>query len=314
MVKVAIAGGSGHIGRTLVDAIKETTSHEVLILSRKPNPEVEAETRVPVIDVDYSDVNALTRLLEEQRIHTVVSAITMMQVGFGQENNEISLIRAADASTFTKRMIATDWGFPHHEGQIAYLASIGPKLEAHKFLKSVKNIKSTIVQNGYLMDYWGMPTIKSHMQSSTLILDIPNNSAGIPGTGDEAVIFSYSGDVANLVAALLDSDDWDPVSHVVGDKLTWHEFLRLAEDVKGTNFDVSYDSIDKLKQGQITELPGHVPTYPFFPKEALQSILAGVSLMMAEGSLDYETPKTLNERFPSIKTMKVREMLEQAWR
>jgi nucleoside-diphosphate-sugar epimerase len=35
MVKVAIAGGSGGVGRTIVEALKDQKTHEFIILSRK---------------------------------------------------------------------------------------------------------------------------------------------------------------------------------------------------------------------------------------------------------------------------------------
>lgn len=62
--------------------------------------------------MDYTDVEAVTRVLEENNVHTVVSAIMMMSNG-GPPPREIELIRAADASKVTKRMISSDWGPPH---------------------------------------------------------------------------------------------------------------------------------------------------------------------------------------------------------
>ena len=38
MVYVAVAGGTGNVGRTLVDAIVETGRHEVFVISRKVSP------------------------------------------------------------------------------------------------------------------------------------------------------------------------------------------------------------------------------------------------------------------------------------
>ena len=35
MVNVAIAGGTGHIGRTIVDVLGEDPGHKAIILSRK---------------------------------------------------------------------------------------------------------------------------------------------------------------------------------------------------------------------------------------------------------------------------------------
>ncbi|KAL5603571.1 hypothetical protein FOVSG1_006321 [Fusarium oxysporum f. sp. vasinfectum] len=312
MHTVAVAGGTGHLGRTLIEAIRATGQHKVLAFSRKANAKLEAEMGVPFIAVDYANVEALTNILEEHGVHTVVSALTMMPTGDSQELSEIPLIRAANASQVTKRIISSDWGFPHVQEHVSRLSSVGPKLEAQAVLKTT-NLETTVVQNGYFMDYWGMPGVKSYMQPSTLILDIPNAAAGIPGTGDTPVIFTHTTDVARFVAALLNSDNWDPVSYVVGDKVTWNEFLRLAEQVRGIKFEVAYDSIETLQQGKITELPGHVPVYPFFPKEALQSVLGSIACFMAEGALNYETPTTLNERFPEIKPMTVEDMLQKAW-
>lgn len=35
MVCVAIAGGTGHVGRTLIDELVESKKHEVFVLARK---------------------------------------------------------------------------------------------------------------------------------------------------------------------------------------------------------------------------------------------------------------------------------------
>ncbi|KAH7127739.1 hypothetical protein B0J13DRAFT_645737 [Dactylonectria estremocensis] len=313
MPTVAVAGGTGHIGRTLVEAIQGAGKHKVLILSRQPKPELEDELGVPIIVVDYSNVEALANILEAHDVHIVVSALTMMSMSGAPGPSEIPLIRAVDASKVTKRIVSSDWGFPHTPENAAGLSSIGPKLEAQAVLKTMSNLVSTVVQNGYFMDYWGVPVVKSYMQPSTSILDIPNAAAGIPGTGNEPIIFSHTTDVAKFVAALLDSDEWDPVSYVVGDKLTWNEFLGFAEDVRGVKFDVAYDDIEKLRNGEITELPGQVAIYPFYPKEALQKVLAGIECFMAEGAFNYETPTTLNEKFPNFQPIKVKDMLQKAW-
>ena len=41
MVNVAVLGGSGHVGKTIVDALKEHPSHTVIVLGRQvrvPHP------------------------------------------------------------------------------------------------------------------------------------------------------------------------------------------------------------------------------------------------------------------------------------
>jgi hypothetical protein len=60
--------------------------------------------------VDYSNVESLTKVLEDNDVHTVISALTMLPTEGSP--HEIELIHAADASKSTKRMISSDWGKP----------------------------------------------------------------------------------------------------------------------------------------------------------------------------------------------------------
>nr|BAB01487.1 unnamed protein product [Verticillium dahliae]BAB01488.1 unnamed protein product [Verticillium dahliae] len=120
MAIIAVAGGTGNLGRTLAKAIIATGKHEVRILGRKPNPNLEKSLGVPIIPVDYTDIVATTKILEDNNIHTIVSAIAMLV--FGDAPPEVDLIRAADASNTTKRFIASGWGIPHTREKPANLS------------------------------------------------------------------------------------------------------------------------------------------------------------------------------------------------
>ena len=323
---------------------------------QKPNPELEAELKTPIIVVDFADVESLTRVLEDNNIHTVVSAINMLHLVHlgGHGPREIELIRAADASKTTKRMISSDWGPPHikeydlpprpplflgafnanmtrrHESQ---LASVGPKFLAKEELKKVTDLETTYVQHGFFLDYYGLPNIRSHMAPALMILDIPNDAAAIPGSGNTAVMFPHTTDVAKFVTLMLDLDKWDSVTYVEGDRVTWNEFVHLAEEAKGerhpllptlrpgavanyvpgTKFNVKYDSVESLEKGETTELPGQLAIYPFFPKEALQGMAATFGLWFEQGVLGFMPEKSLNEQFPEVTTWKVKDFLQEAW-
>lgn len=97
----------------------------------------------------------------------------------------------------------------------------------------MKNLETTYVHNGFVLDYWGVPMLATNMTPATVVLDIPNNAAAIPGSGDTPGIFTHTADLAKFVALMLDQQKWDPVTHVLGDRVTWNEFLRLAEEVRG---------------------------------------------------------------------------------
>lgn len=97
------------------------------------------------------------------------------------------------------------------------------------------SLQWTEIAPGYFLDYWGMPYIKTYLTSMAPVIDMKNATAAIPGSGDEPVAFSYSFDVAKVVAELLNLSEWQDTTYIIGDKLTWNDFLSLAEDAKGTS-------------------------------------------------------------------------------
>ena len=58
--------------------------------------------------VDYNDVEQLTKTLEENNVHTVISAIVMFDPAAAQA--EVNLVAAAAKSSPTKRFVASNWG------------------------------------------------------------------------------------------------------------------------------------------------------------------------------------------------------------
>jgi hypothetical protein len=81
----------------------------------------------------------------------------------------------------------------------------------------------------------------------------------------------------------------------------------------GSKFSVTYDSLQKLKSGEVTELPSHHTAYPYFPKPILQSVFSKFGLYVIEGLFDMPEERSLNKRYPEIKTKTVRECIS-AWK
>jgi len=219
----------------IVEALLATGKHTVKIISRKPNAALEAETGAPILAVDYSDVDAIVKLLEEENnIDTAISGSAMHGIN-GSRPSEVELIQAADKSKTTKRMISSEWGGPVKEEDIGAIPSIVYKWEAQKALDATTDLEYTVAHNGFFMDYWGIPGVKSNMARSPPVnwLDVANNAASIPGSGNVPSVFTHTTDVARFVAALLDAPKWEKETFVYGDKVTWNEFLKLAEEAKG---------------------------------------------------------------------------------
>ncbi|KAI8680826.1 NAD(P)-bd-dom domain-containing protein [Fusarium sp. Ph1] len=308
MTTVLVAGGTGSIGRAIVEALAEQGKFDVIVLGRRANAELEALLGARVIATDYGNVDGLVSILEENKVDTVISALG----GLAPPDAEKALIHAAEASSVTRRFIPSVFGVQYRPDQ-AWFPAAQAKLAAMSELEGT-NLEWTIVCNGFFLDYWGMPKVKSYLSPMTLFIDAASKEAAIPGSGNTPVVFTYSHDVAKFTAALLTLDKWEKKSYVIGTKLSLNEFLQLAEEVRGTEFKKTHDSLELLKEGKITELPGHRYAYEHFPKEALQGMLATFGILFDEGQFDFKPERSLNDIFPEIKPVSAKKMLEIGWK
>ncbi|KFY43847.1 hypothetical protein V494_01784 [Pseudogymnoascus sp. VKM F-4513 (FW-928)] len=312
MITVAVAGGTGGIGRAIVEAIAEGGKHKIIVLARKSDEELAARLGAPIIAVDYFNVPELTQTLEKHGVHTVISTINMRTTE--GEPPEIELIRAADASKSTKRMISSEWGIPLGPEEIEKQVQVARKYRAKAAMEKTKDLETTVVYNGYFFDYYVAPQIKTYLGPATLFVDVEHDAASIPGDGMNPVVYSHTSDVGRLVNASLDLKKWEPETYIVCDKVTLNEFVQLAEAAKGTKFKVAYDTAEDLKAGNWTDLPGQVAAYSYFPRDQFKGFIVPYSLLLVDGAFDLKPETTLNDMFPKIKTSTVKELLEKAWK
>ncbi|KAH7153443.1 hypothetical protein EDB81DRAFT_455426 [Dactylonectria macrodidyma] len=311
MVTIAVAGGTRGIGRAIAEAVDRHDNYEVKILSRSPNLELQTKTGIEVIVVDYGNIQALTEVLEVNKVDTVISTLFVTFDGTPQVN----LVRASEASKYTRRFIPSIWGIPYSKEQvIERQMDIGKsKLEAVEELEK-STLEYTLFYVGYFLDFWGYPRVKSYQRQNIIAVDIENNTAAIPGKGDTPVVFTHTLDVAEFVVAALGLPKWDRESYVIGDAVTWNEFLAIAEEVKGQKFTVTHDDLNLLLSGKITELPSHPSLYTQMPKEAIQSLFATFGVWFEKGMFNLQPNDTLNKVFPYIKARTVREVLTAGWK
>ncbi|KNB20193.1 hypothetical protein FOXG_17172 [Fusarium oxysporum f. sp. lycopersici 4287] len=306
MPVVAIAGGTASVGRFIVEETIVDGKFEVIVLSRKANPALEKELGARILPIDYSDPDSIATLLEENHVDTVISALG----GHTPPEQELGLIQAAAKSKATKRYIPSVWGIKYRP-EHSWFPIAAAKLSLFDALEKT-DLEWTVVANGFFLDYWGAPNLKTYLDHMTIVLDIPGRKAVIPGNPNQPLVFTYTKDVGNFTAKLLTLEKWEPVSYIIGDRLTWKEFTQLSEEATGDKFEVTYDSVDLLKSGKITELPSHEALYPFFPKPALQGMLAQFGILFDQGAMDFQPEKSLNDIFPEIKTTTARDVLEIA--
>ena len=175
------------------------------------------------------------------------------------------------------------------------------------------SLEYTAVSNGIFLDYYGFPKVKSYLGNLRRVIDMAGNAAAIPGSGDVPVVFSYSFDVGRFIAALLSSARWEKESVIIGDKMTWNEFLIEAEETKGTKFESEHDSLTTLQKGHSTALPSQRQLYPFFPQEKLERMCAMFGVLFENGFFNFRHEGSLNEKFPHIATKSVKALLKESW-
>ncbi|KAF5685411.1 Mut3p-like transcriptional activator [Fusarium denticulatum] len=305
MAIIAVAGGAGKLGRAIVEAIVDQGQHTAVILAREAKDVQGAK----VLSVDYTNTDELAATLEANSVEIVISTINSMD----DVSAELSLIKAAEKSASTKRFIPSIWGVKYTEDMVPYFPIARAKINLIAALEAASSLEYTAVYNGYFSDYWVLPKVKSYQSPLALVVDIANNFAAIPGSGNELVAFTHTFDVAAFVAALVGASKWDKESYIIGDKVSWNQFVQYAEEAKGVKFTVKHDSIEDLKAGIITELPSHPHMYPFFPKPMLQGFFAAFGRMFVEGAFDLKPEHTLNEQFPEFKARKIKDLLFEAW-
>ncbi|KAI9042144.1 NAD(P)-binding protein [Aspergillus affinis] len=304
MVNVAIAGGTGGVGQTIVE-VMEVSPHQSFILSRQSSSSPEK-----TIKVDYSNIDDLAQLLEQHNIHTVISAFAIEgdSLAMAQRN----LIQAAAKSKTTKRFIPSGYAIVYPPAAVEVLPQLKDHFLALDQLRE-SSLEWTIFYNSIFLDYFSTPAMKTNLKPNVFVIDIANKIAVIPGDGNTPVTFTYTYDLARFIVAALDLEKWEEESRVVGDELTWNQFVALAEESRGAKFDVCYDDVEKLKRFEITELPGHQALYDYFPKKAFQWFISIFELFTTDGSSHIQRAGCLNDRFPHIKALTVKEMLDLYW-
>ncbi|KAI9035922.1 uncharacterized protein KD926_002638 [Aspergillus affinis] len=308
-MSIAVAGGTGGVGKTIVSKLKG----KVIILTRsapEPSDISSPETRQK-LQVDYDDISSLTKTLEENAVHTVISAISIYDDQTSQ--SQLNLIQAADKSNVTTRFIPSEYSFIQTKELLPVDPSIQHFLDAVDLLQKT-NLQYTRVIPGFFMDYWGMNPGKktqSNLQPMTFGTDIANCKAAISGDGNDKICMTHSEDMATFITRLLEVDDWPEFSIIVGDEPTYNEIIKLGQEVRGKEFEVVYDAPDSIKEGKVT-VPQMPPGCPYTEDEVYDTTVL-VSRLTIAGVFDLPTESRLNERFPDIHTKDLKTFMLNAW-
>ncbi|KAE8154880.1 hypothetical protein BDV25DRAFT_135522 [Aspergillus avenaceus] len=303
---IAVAGGTGSIGRTIVEALVERGAHDVFVLTRKARE----SDNVKFLAVDYGDVNGIAQALEEARVDTVICAFGMESDAISQA--QINLIHAAERSTVTKRFMVSGYDMLFKDEQMTWLPIARWARDADKAVAAT-NLEHTRVVNGLFLDYYGIPHWKSYLKPWINGVHVPGKWAVLPGDGLSPINFVTTKDMARFVTRLMDSSGWKPVSFIAGQTTTFKEICEIAERARGERFFVQYESLESLRNGRIS-FPEFVETGLEGSGQSTESIFAMFHLTSATGGYTITSDDTLDRRFPDIHITTAEEVIESSWR
>lgn len=294
MVTVAVAGGGSAIASNIIPAILASKKHQLVVLSRSPQPDLEAQGAIVRV-VDYDSHEQLTKALEG--VHTVLSCI--WSYGPAIATSQLALLEAAKEAK-VKRFVPSEWAIPAYD-KVSYYEVKESVWEAVK--KS--GLEYTRFINGLWLNIWAANAPReedvgrSGFRGPPLIVDIKGGSASIPGDGSGKIAFTDMRDIGKYVTAALDFEKWDEDSFIVGEKLSVNEFVKKVERVTGKPLDKSYISLEDLDV-LIKENKG----------SAMMMIYEFMKLI---GDGDFDIPTTINQKVPEVKPITVDEFLARHW-
>ncbi|KIX97108.1 uncharacterized protein Z520_07222 [Fonsecaea multimorphosa CBS 102226] len=313
MITVALAGATGGVGRTILDHLELSDGFKVVVLSRKPPEATVSAAATKSLQVDYNDVDGLANALSENNVHTVISTIGISSAETSQA--QCNLIRAADRSSATKRLMPSEYWAKTVPELLPLDLTVQWWLDAASLLQS-SSLEYTRIACGWFMDYWGMPYVKSHLSDFSWGVDLFNRNAAIPGDGGNVISLTLIGDVARAVLLLLEAEDWPEWTFAIADSVTFNDFLRIAERVRGSKFELAYNSREDLEHDKVTILPNPGNTVwnaTSAETQERRDLLILFGSFYVSGVLDLSRAPQFSARFPDWRPKRLEEFLEEVW-
>ncbi|OQE39051.1 hypothetical protein PENCOP_c007G02323 [Penicillium coprophilum] len=302
---IAVAGGTGGVGKTIVEKLLES-KFDIVVLSRSGKQDF-ASQNIQNVQINYDDIPSMAHELERHDVHTIISTIGLTSDETSQ--SQLNLIEAAEKSRSTKRFIPSEYSFVQTPELLQIDASIQYWLDAADRLKA-SGLQYTRVIPGFFMDYWGMPHVQTHLHPFTFGIDIASGTAAIPGDGNNVICMTYTYDMATYLVKALDLDEWPELSVIVGDEVTYNQVLGMAEEFTGKKFNVTYDSLEKIMSGDVTVPPQ--PEGMEYSSNEVKETTALVSRLTVNNVFRLPGDR-LNTRFPEVKPVTMRKFLHSAW-
>ncbi|RBR24374.1 uncharacterized protein FIESC28_02864 [Fusarium coffeatum] len=309
MVKIAIVGGAGNVGREVVDALLSRNKHEIIILSRKDAAQKEVAPGVKWFKSNYESVDELVKVFDG--VHTVLSFISVPAGDTTAWPAQRNLIDAA-VKAGVKRFAPSEWSsskldhLPWYDFKRETLANCGLQV-----------IEYTLLQYGWFTNYMTYPYKSSkHITMFETPVNFNACRATLVDDGEALVTLTTVQDAAKVTALAIEYEgEWPLVGGVRGSYMTMNELVALGERIRGKPF-----TVEKLKTNDL--LAGKVNTswipkmdHPSIPIEVREELAAFYwkGCLLAFGDSAFHVSDEWNTLLPDYKFTQPEEFLTEAW-
>ncbi|KIW89223.1 uncharacterized protein Z519_10076 [Cladophialophora bantiana CBS 173.52] len=310
MVRIALAGGTGNVGREVLDGLVAKGSHEVVVFSRSDTSKLDLPG-VEMAQVDYNDQADLIKHL--QGVDTVLSFIVshLDPDGTAQKN----LVDASIAAG-VRRFAPSEWALGSNSGNPLYKS----KDLVHEYLQQINKDKKVLeyclFQPGLFLNYLGFPHASTkHVQLFCTPWDLEHRRAIIPADADFPLTLTTVQDMVNVVVAAIDYKGvWPERGGISGNTFMNSEFLKLAESVRGSM------KVEAVPQAQLKDasfntswLPpaDHPAIAPEMRVAFAKQIVAGVLQAALKGG--FGVSDEWNQLLPDLRMTKAEDFLLDIW-
>ncbi|KAF2746260.1 NAD(P)-binding protein [Sporormia fimetaria CBS 119925] len=304
-MRIAIAGTCG-LALIIAQEIQSKTSHQLVILSRSPQPALIAAGYQCQV-VDYMNTSSLQHAL--MGVDTVISTVN--------GNPQLRLIEAAVFCRVRRFAPAEFEGPPH-------LTPTGDALDrgrglARAHLQHYRNsVQSTVFVCGVLYERFSVNGMQAHRigmntgygNEGDFIVNARKMIAEAPVYSDSAgtmanICLTSVYDVARFVVRALDMPQWPAEMTMCGQRISINALVELIKTCRGRPYsNISYQTPDTIRyELSLAQMSGDVNK-----QRRLLTHLAA-----AEGRYDFATPAYLNASFPDIKPISFRDWFMRNW-
>lgn len=301
MVTLALAGPGSRLGKNIIRSIL-SSQHKLVTIARSPRPDLVAQgVPVHIFNYDASGIPSLVAFLREHRVEALYSCLFAWTPGVYLD---LLLLEAAKEAG-VKRFAPSEWSFPAYKTveiyafkEVVWQQCLRSGLEVTRFYCGVW---TNIYARGAVRDE---EEATAGFKEDPLGVDVGKRTARLLLDGNAKLTFTRVQDVAAFAIKALELPRWNPILYIIGDVLSFKQVMQIAEDVTGAKFGITYvtedDIQERLKRSDFrTKLFGQYDL----------AITQGEMHLKPEAGV-----KTLNELFPEVEAVTVREFLERHFR